>query len=134
MDGGVLNPIPIEHVFRKSGDLLVVVNLYGKKITDAPNEDEAEKGYLNGLVKSLTTLISTGDKYSMGYYSLLRNTTSAMIHRIAEMSIEKHKPDIVINIPHNAANTLDFYMAKELIEIGQNAANESIIKFKAKLG
>jgi len=134
VDGGILNPIPIEHVFRNSGDLLVVVNLYGKKITDAPIEDEAEKGYLNGLMKSLTTLISTGDKHSMGYYSLLSNTTSAMIHRIVEMSIEKHKPDLVIDIPHNAANTFDFYRAKELIELGQNAANESIIKFKAKVG
>lgn len=31
VDGGILNPVPIEYVKRKSGDMLVVVNLYGKK-------------------------------------------------------------------------------------------------------
>lgn len=85
-------------------------------------------------MKTLTSLISTGDKHSVGYYSLLSNTTSAMIHRIAEMSIEKHKPDLVINIPHDSANTFDFFRAKELIELGQNAAKESILQFNEKAG
>jgi NTE family protein len=45
------------------------------------------------------------------------------------MSIEKHKPDLVINIPHNSAYTFDFYKAKELIELGENAAKEAIINY-----
>ena len=129
VDGGILNPIPIEFVNRKSDDILVVVNLYGKKTAILPKEKEVEKGYLNGLMRTLSTLISTGDKHSIGYYSLLSSTTSAMIHRIAEMSIEKHMPDMVINIPHDSASTFEFNRAKELIEIGQNAAKESILKF-----
>jgi NTE family protein len=129
VDGGLLNPVPIEHVARKNGDMLIVVNLYGKKVARVPKEDETEKGYLNGLIKTLTTLISTGDKHSMGYYSLLSRASSAMIRHIAEMSIEKHKPDLVINIPHNSAYTFDFYKAKELIELGENAAKEAIINY-----
>jgi len=126
VDGGLLNPVPIEHVARKNGDMLIVVNLYGKKVTRIPKEDETEKGYLNGLIKTLTILISTGDIHSMGYYSLLSRASSAMIHRIAEMSIEKRKPDLVINIPHDSANTFDFYRAKELIQLGESAAKEAI--------
>jgi len=38
VDGGVLNPIPIEHVLRKNGDILIVVNLYGEKKVDIPKE------------------------------------------------------------------------------------------------
>jgi NTE family protein len=129
VDGGILNPVPIEHVARNSGDMLIVVNLYGKKKNNALKEKNVGKGYLNGLLKTLTTLISTGDKHSMGYYSLLSRTTSAMIRRIAEMSIEKHKPDLVINIPHDSANTFDFYKAKELIELGESAAKEAIINY-----
>ena len=78
------------------------------------------------LVKTMTTLISTGDKHSLGYYSLLSRTTSAMVSRIAEMSIKLHKPDLVINIPHDSANTFDFYKAKELIELGAKEASDSI--------
>jgi len=131
VDGGVLNPIPIEHVLRKNGDILIVVNLYSEKKVDIPKEKNTDNGYLNRLINPLLTLISTGDKSSKGYYSLLSSTTSAMIHRIAKMSIEKHKPDLVINIPHDSANTFDFYRAKELIELGENATKKALQKTKA---
>ena len=42
------------------------------------------------------------------------------------MSIEKYKPDLVINIPHDSANTFEFYKAKELILLGENIAKEAI--------
>jgi len=131
VDGGILNPIPIEYVSRKNGDLLIVVNLYGDKKTDIPKETNNNNGYLNRLMNTISTLILTGDKHSAGYYSLLSGTTSAMIHRIAKMSIEKHKPDLVINIPHDSANTFDFYRAKELIELGENATKKALQKTKA---
>jgi len=129
VDGGVLNPIPIEHVLRENGDMLIVVNLYGEKTVDIPKEKNTDNGYLNRLMNTLLTLISTGDKSSKGYYSLLSSTTSAMIHKIAKMNIEKHKPDIVINIPCDSANTFDFYKAKELIELGESAAKKAIINY-----
>lgn len=129
VDGGILNPIPIEHVRRKNGDILIVVNLYGEKKVDIPNEKNIDNGYLNRLINPLLTLISTGDKSSKGYYSLLSSTTSAMIQKIAELNIEKHKPDLVINIPHDSASTFDFYKAKELIELGESAAKEAITNY-----
>ncbi|MDY0253748.1 MAG: patatin-like phospholipase family protein [Tenuifilaceae bacterium] len=132
VDGGVLNPIPIEYVHRKDGDMLIVVNLYGDKKPDIPKEKNTDNGYLNRFIAPLLTLISTGDKSSKGYYSLLSSTTSAMIHRIAKMSIEKHKPDMIINIPSDSASTFDFYKAKELIELGEKAAAEAIRSFLSK--
>jgi NTE family protein len=126
VDGGVLNPIPVEQVSRKNGDMLIVVNLYGENKYDIPKESNTNNGYLNRLMNTISTLILTGDKHSAGYYSLLSGTTSTMIHRIAKMSIEKHKPDLVINIPHDSANTFDFYKAKELIQLGESAAKEAI--------
>jgi len=126
VDGGVLNPIPIEYVSRKNGDLLIVVNLYGDKKPNIPKETNTNNGYLNGLMNAVLNLISTGDKRSAGYYSLLSSTTSAMMHRIAKMSIEKHKPDMIINIPSDSANTFDFYRAKELIQLGESAAKDAI--------
>ncbi|MBS3993679.1 MAG: patatin-like phospholipase family protein, partial [Bacteroidetes bacterium] len=71
VDGGVLNPIPIDFVARKKDDMLIVVNLYGKKdpkLLSLPEYKNEYSGYLNGLLK---TLISSGDKHSYGYYSLL---------------------------------------------------------------
>ncbi|PRY88347.1 patatin-like phospholipase family protein [Marinilabilia salmonicolor] len=129
VDGGVLNPIPVEYVSRKNGDLLIVVNLYGDKKTDIPKESNNNNGFLNRLMNTISTLIITGDKHSAGYYSLLSGTTSAMIHRIAKLSIEKHKPDMIINIPYDSANTFDFFKAKELIQLGESAAKVAIMNY-----
>lgn len=133
VDGGILNPIPIEHVLRKNGDMLIVVNLYGEKKVDIPKEKNTDNGYINRLRNNISGLILSGDKSNKGHYSLLNSTTSAMMHKIAKMSIEKHQPDIVINIPYDSASTFEFYRAKELIELGQNAAKESILNFKEKV-
>jgi NTE family protein len=131
VDGGLLNPVPIEHVFRNSDDLLVVVNLYGKKdsYTDREAIDSQENaGNLKRLMNAISTLVSTGDMNDIGYYSLLSMTSSLMISRLAEMSIEKNKPDLLINIPSDSARTFDFYKAKELIELGKISARKALMK------
>lgn len=134
VDGGILNPVPVKHVVRKNGDLLVVVNLYGKKdLIDShkkPVEQEETTGNFNGVLKSLTNLVSTGDKNSFGYYSLLNSTSLSMIHRIVEMSLENLKPDLLINIPHDSASTFEFYKAKELIELGREATRKALSESK----
>ena len=120
VDGGVLSPIPIEHVTRNLDDILVVVNLYGNK-----KDVIAEKNQI-GLRNTISKLIATGDKQSLGYLSLLTSISSTMIHKIAKLNIEKYKPDIVINIPCDSASTFDFFKAKELIDMGAIAAKEAI--------
>ncbi len=137
IDGGVLNPVPIEHVKRTEDDILVVVNLYGE--TNNSNKNEANSidvnkkslnsHKLHALIKNISKVISSGDKQSMSYFSLLSATTSAMVHRLAKQNIENHKPDIVINIPHDTSNSFDFYKANELIKIGEDAANKEIVKY-----
>jgi len=138
IDGGVLNPIPIEQVARKNNDILVVVNLYGDKKAGFEKTGLSEKNgnssKLNGLMKTLTKLGVSGDKRSLGYYSLLTATTSAMIHKIAKQNIEKFKPDILINIPYDSSDTFDFHKAEELIKIGEIAANKAISKYLKPIG
>ena len=133
IDGGVLNPIPIEQVARSNNDILVVVNLYGNKKAGFEKTGLSEKNEnsskLNGLLKTLTKLVVSGDKSSLGYYSLLSATTSAMIHKIAKQNIEKFKPDILINIPYDSSDTFAFHKAEELIKLGEVAANEAILEY-----
>ena len=134
VDGGVLNPVPIDYVKRINGDILVVVNLYGEKdnVIENPIIKESDSqtfAYLNGFFKSISKLISSGDKNSLGYFSLITATTSAMVNKLAKHAIEKHQPDIVINIPHNSSNTFDFDKADKLIELGRKAANKEISKY-----
>jgi len=138
VDGAVLNPNPIEHVVRKDDDILVVVNLYGDKQVELEKAMETNESQtqtkLNGLIKTITKLVISGDKRSLGYYSLLTATTSAMVHKISKQNIEKFSPDILINIPYDSSDTFDFHKADELIKIGETAAKEAISKYLKPIG
>ncbi|MEP2671099.1 MAG: hypothetical protein ABJH04_19000 [Cyclobacteriaceae bacterium] len=110
-----------------------MVNLYGDKTIELnknvlPNNNSNDN-QLNGLMKNMAKLVSSGDKGSLGYYSMLTATTSAMIHKIARQQIERYQPDILINIPNDSAITFDFHKADELIKIGEMVASEQITKY-----
>jgi len=138
VDGGVLNPLPIEYVVRKNNDILIVVNLYGEKVgkiktpklIDGKNQGN---NTIDGLVNNISKLISSGDKKSLGYFSLLNLATHAMIHKLTKENIDKHQPDIVINLPQDSAGTFDFYKGDELIKLGENAAKEAIKEYNELL-
>jgi NTE family protein len=134
VDGGVLNPVPIEHVIRNENDILVVVSLYGeKKDIDKKSTITKDKTQISskftGLFKSISRVINTGDKKSLGYFSLLNASTSAMVHKLAKQNIERYKPDIIISIPYDTSGTFDFHKAEKLIKMGENAANKEISKY-----
>lgn len=154
VDGGILNPLPLNHVQRNDEDLLVAVNLYDTpsparfRAADHNEMDLFEKGdgYFNKIYKSYKNVrkrvVSTRNKkrkeevrstrLDLGYVSLLNLTTTMMSQRIASMSIQIEKPDLVINIPCEGISTFDFHKAKELIEIGYNTAVETLDQFENK--
>ncbi len=151
VDGGVLNPLPMKQIKRINDDILVVVNLYDRgKETEPPDEKTivhpktlTNNHYLNSFLGSNSSILSIqkkirdfipgGDKQSLGYYSMLQSTTLLMTQRIAALSMEIYKPDIIINIPRNVAGTFDFHKSMQLIEGGRNAASQSISEYYKKI-
>ncbi len=139
VDGGVLNPIPFEQLKPVRNSLLVAVNLYGS-YEDKAIQDDEEKGdstahdddLRTGLFNTLLRIISTRNKKSMGYITLLTTLSTVMLSRIAKLSIELHKPDIVIDIPGDSASTFEFFKAEELIELGKKLSDDAISKFLDK--
>lgn len=130
VDGGVLNPIPIDHVKRQVDDLLVVVNLHGQCCGQSiQTKEEEEKSYFNRMFKALSMQQKIPKSNQIGYYDLLNFTSTAMINKIAQLSIEKHQPDLVIDIPSDASGIFEFYKAKELIELGKQLTIDELNKF-----
>ncbi|HOK38132.1 MAG TPA: patatin-like phospholipase family protein [Bacteroidales bacterium] len=127
VDGGVLNPIPAEYVTQDKNDLLIIVNLYGKsKQHLSKKEISNDTKELHKIKLSINKFLNTGNKKSIGYYNLLSRTSSAMIHKIAELKIKQFNPDILIEIPHDSAKTFDFFKANGLIKMGEEIAQETI--------
>ena len=138
VDGGLLNPIPVNRIKRTRNDILVAVNVYAdiphtKEKKQTKKQLEVQSFYDKNIKKfkqKLNDIIPKSNKSKLGYFKLLNATTSAMIHQISEMTLDIYKPDILVNISKHACSTFDFYKAEQLIEIGKLAAKESIEKFK----
>jgi len=143
VDGGVSNPVPIEHIQRQKDDILVVVSLYGermhppkqKKQSDNPKHSSKNILGLNldGMIRHLSQLRNTADKNSLGYVSLLNSVSSIMVHRLSHEIIKNHQPDILIEIPMDAAGTFDFQKADELIEMGEKIGKQAIEEYLKKI-
>ncbi len=127
IDGGVTNPIPIEHVKRHEGDLLVVSNVNAIKpfesIENKPTEKEVasynEK--IQSFISNWGKLLpgSTEVSKKLGFFDILNDSIDLMQDRLTSLLLEKHRPDILINISRDAASTFEFFRAKELIEVGK---------------
>ena len=66
----------------------------------------------------------------LSYFNLISETISIMLNQISLLTIEKSKPDILINISRKSCGAYDFYKATEMIEIGRFAAKKSLSELK----
>jgi len=139
VDGGVVNPIPLDKVKRFEGDILVgsYVNAnipYEKPILSKEEEENKTSIYKERLAKykiKLNSILSKSNKEKLNYFKLLDKSTSMLTNKVAVMNIEKHKPNILINISKHSANTFDFFKTEELIEAGRLSAKKSIEEYKS---
>ena len=155
VDGGVLNPLPLEPLTPKVTDLVVAVNINAntenhvrhrevvlpEKEEEIQEQNEIEsKAYSTRMVNSMKGLLNmaktdssdTKQESTLSYLGMLNKTYDFMQDRLCEQSIEIHKPDIVVNIPRSVGATLEFYRAHEMVEEGRVAARKAIADWKLK--
>jgi NTE family protein len=136
IDGGVLNPIPVNRIERKPNDLLVVVDVNSriptpkKKVIAAKTDTKNQSKYLKTIYKRINQIIPKNNKDNVGYFNLINRTSSMMLHRISELTLEQYQPDIMINVSRKVFGTFDFYKSEEIIETGRSATNVAINKYK----
>jgi len=136
IDGGVLNPVPVNRVKHSPVDLLVVVNVNAriplpkKEETIEKKDHKKQLKYFDNIYKKIDHIIPKNNKDHVGYFNLLNKTSSIMVHKIAELTLEQYQPDIMINVSKQAFGTFDFYKSVEIIETGRNATMIAINKYK----
>ena len=137
VDGGVVNPIPINRVKRIEGDILTASYVNANIPYDKPeisNEDEERKNSvykqkIKEFRKKLNDILPKTSKEHLNYFTLINKSTSLLTHHLSLMNIEKYKPDMLINISRHSGGTFDFFKAEELIETGRQAARKSIEQY-----
>ncbi len=134
VDGGVLNPVPINRVKRENGDILIAVDVNSPVPANSiqileKNEGSLGKQYIKNVRKKLASYTSLLDKNSMGYIHIGSETSSMMLAQITKLTIKLYPPDIMINVSHESCGTFDFHLAEDIILVGKLAAVEGIANY-----
>ena len=122
IDGGVVNPIPMNRVQRHEGDLLVGVDVSGHdyKAQWEKMQKQAEKQKQDKSLKSKLLDIIIPDNIEFNYYTLLSRTSSIMIRQNSLLMAQLAKPDILIDIQMSRYGSFDYDKSERLINIGRN--------------
>ena len=132
IDGGIINPLPLNRVKRQPGDILVGIDVSGHDYKAQWDEmhrlTEMQKCDKSLKTKILDMLIP--DNLEFNYYTVLSRASSLMIRQNSILMAQLMKPDILIDVQMNRYGTFDFDKSEKLIAIGRQKATTAIGKFE----
>ena len=128
IDGGVVNPIPMNRVQRHEGDLLVGVDVSGHdyKAQWEKMQKQAEKQKHDKSLKAKLLDMIIPDNIEFNYYTLLSRTSSIMIRQNSLLMAQLTKPDILIDIQMSRYGSFDYDKSEQLITVGHNKARKAL--------
>lgn len=143
VDGGVLNPLPLNVIHPEQGDLVVAVNLNANipvrssQNTPEPNKERA--AYLKMLdafdaFKAQVLKLEVKERIEeehvekLGFFDLITKSFDLTQDRLTELMIDVYKPHLVVNIGRDACGVFEFYRANEIIDEGRKAFREAVEK------
>ena len=146
VDGGIVNPMPLNHLHASPGDIKVAVNLYGTDTTATlspvpvrETSNESPLAYLRDKYHSVRTwrssLLTTLFRETTdvrGYVGTLRAIVDLMTQRLIEAQLRVAPPDVVIDVPMACASVFDFNRAKDLILLGEQQARAALDRYEAQ--
>jgi NTE family protein len=132
VDGGLVNPIPVNRVKRNKDDLLIVVDV-SSPVSYEKKKKEPEQGPARKHLKQirliqgkLNHLIPTRKNEDIGIFNLSNRSIGIMMRKISDLTLDKHQPDLLISISKESFGTYDFYKAKEIINEGEQSALKAL--------
>jgi NTE family protein len=132
IDGGVINPIPLNRVKRTAGDILVGVDVSGhdyKTQWDAMHKlAEWQKNDKSLKAKILDKLIP--DNLEFNYYTVLSRTSSLMIRQNSILMTKLMKPEMLIDIQMSRYGGFDYDKSEKIIAIGRIKTSLAISKYE----
>lgn len=131
IDGGVINPMPVDAVKRTVGDILTIVDINANKPYNKPALapvmiEQSKRWSLRSMLAELLESNSSpapqkNGPPSIGYLDIVNKSFDMMQEQIIALTVDKYKPEIHVSISRDAAGTFEFYRAAELIEAGRQA-------------
>ena len=135
IDGGIVNPLPLDRVCRHEDDLLVAVNVNAPLDPTYDHIRRRARQRLKATGSSIwKKMLPEPKEVDSNYYSLLSTTFSIMIQKNAERSLRILPPDICVNIPINRFGEFDYDRAGRIVRTGKAAMRQALAEWRAAQG
>ncbi len=136
VDGGVLNPLPINLVNKRKDAIIVAVDINSGKVVeellarDEKKERKTPEWLERVLPDSIKDFTKSTEKKQEEFslFELMESSYSFTQDRLTSLVIEHYRPDILVEIPRQACDTFEFHKSKKLIEIGKKAYYKAVEK------
>ncbi len=152
VDGGILNPLPLNRVKRHKGDLLVAMNISGKDSMEI-KKSQTKSGLLRAtewiqeydkiLPTQLQSIsarirkreIEKGNDLtdSVSYIGMVDRMLDMQIQQNTQLTLQLTHPDILAEMPQYAFTTFDFDRADAIIERGRRLMHDAINRYEQSL-
>lgn len=135
VDGGIVNPLPLNRVVRAEGDILISVNVSAPASEEIEERREAarlrQKGESRWL--SLHRLMDTftPDSVASNYMTLITSAIDLQIQRNTVLTQKITPPDVAVNIPMNRFGVFDFDHAEQITQVGYDEMNKALDAFES---
>ena len=130
VDGGVLNPIPIYHVKRFEGDILVVSDVNADVPNRMTKEKAEEKKQFGPLLEKWNNIFPNAGSNTkpkrLSIFDLFARSIDLMQDRISDYIIEQNQPEVVVKISREMCSTFEFYRSAEIIEYGKQETKKAL--------
>ncbi|RLD55529.1 MAG: patatin [Bacteroidetes bacterium] len=144
VDGGLVNPVPINVAREMGADFIIAVNILSSKNKPESKPDKKSNNKINlekpleiipvlqrkleDLIidhKWIRNFIKQKEKEDLpGMKKILNRSIQIIQERLIKLSVELYKPDVLIEPEVGNINIFDFYKAEEIIEKGYKSAKE----------
>ena len=144
VDGGLVNPVPINVAREMGADFIIAVNILSSKNKPESKPDKKSNNKINlekpleiipvlqrkleDLIidhKWIRNFIKQKEKEDLpGMKKILNRSVQIIQERLIKLSVELYKPDVLIEPEVGNINIFDFYKAEEIIEKGYKSAKE----------
>ena len=99
VDGGLIDPVPLQSIVDMGSDITLAVNLYGLQ-----SSEKNENNY--------------------NIVDIVDRSAKIILNNVTHLSFKNNEPDILIEPPIDQFKGWDFHRSNELIEIGYNTAKK----------
>ena len=128
VDGGVVNPVPVDLVKRTEGDKLVVVDVNANIPYVKPKVQDREKTLINNLISRYSKWRKSekNKENNLGIFDMLNESFDLTQETLSKLMLEKHKPDLHIEISRKVCDTMDFHKTPEIIALARETYKKTL--------